>query len=191
MIQDYKLRVNQAAWRKLNSTMYCDTCCDDTLIAAAILASRARRDARAGAARERTVFVLTQQEGISLTWILCRASWRRHCWRIRWNGTLSACAARATWYLCICPIYTMYIHEYIFMNIYNVYSCISHVYRLILEYTWHIHGIYMVYSWYILMISGSERYHGYILNKVMMGQLRTGTSPYNQWNIFEYTQYMM
>ena len=53
--------------------MYCDTCCDDSLIAAAILAGRARRDMRAGAARARTVFVLTQQEGISLTSILCRA----------------------------------------------------------------------------------------------------------------------
>ena len=69
--------------------------------------------------------------------------------------------------------------------------CISHVYRLIVEYTWHIHGIYMVYTWYILLISGPERYHGYILNKVMMGNIRTGTSPYNQWNIFEYTSYII
>ena len=153
MIQDYKLRVNQAAWRKLNSTMYCDTCCDDSLIAAAILAGRARRDARAGAARARTVFVLTQQEGISLTWILCRAIMTHPGDVIAGgSGGMGPCPLAQleppgifVYVLYIYNVYSwIYIHEYmqcIFMYI----PCISADCWICMAYTWYIHGIYMVH----------------------------------------------
>ena len=153
MIQDYKLRVNQAAWRKLNSTMYCDTCCDDSLIAAAILAGRARRDARAGAARARTVFVLTQQEGISLTWILCRAIMTHPGDVIAGgSGGMGPCPLAQ-----LEPpgifVYVLYI-QCIFMNIYSwIYAMYIHVYLMYIGWFWTIDDIYMVYTWYIHDIS--------------------------------------